>query len=76
MEDSQVSFLIDCFSRLEERLNRAPGKLNLEFFTKQSFIGLFVSENSEHFRFLSETVLQFGKEVAQRGKTIKLDKYN
>ncbi|XP_041379415.1 protein UBASH3A homolog [Gigantopelta aegis] len=73
-EDTQVSFLTDCFTKLEARLNKAPGKLNLDFFTNPSFIGLFLSENSEHFRFLSETVLHFGKEVAPFGITVGLPK--
>ncbi|XP_071093351.1 ubiquitin-associated and SH3 domain-containing protein B-like isoform X1 [Haliotis cracherodii] len=64
-EDNKVSYLTKCLSRLEDKLNKAPGKLTLDFFAQKSFIGLFVS--GPYFQYLQDVVTQFSEEVRKAG---------
>ncbi|KAL3856218.1 hypothetical protein ACJMK2_010995 [Sinanodonta woodiana] len=72
VEDSKVSVLKHALNKAESVLKQAPGSLQLDFFSQNNFIGLFVPDT--YFRYLSEVVSQFSAELKKAGISMETHK--
>uniref|UniRef100_A0A0L8HLA2 SH3 domain-containing protein n=1 Tax=Octopus bimaculoides TaxID=37653 RepID=A0A0L8HLA2_OCTBM len=63
-EDSKIPYLTKALNKLQEKLLKAPGHLELEFFSQVNFIGLLVQKC--YYDFLEEIVADYAEEIRKR----------
>ncbi|XP_036359529.1 protein UBASH3A homolog isoform X2 [Octopus sinensis] len=67
-EDSKIPYLTKALNKLQEKLLKAPGHLELEFFSQVNFIGLLVQKC--YYDFLEEIVADYAEEIRKVGVTM------
>lgn len=69
-EDNRIPYLTKALNRIQERLLKAPGHLELEFFSQVNFIGLFV--HKDYYDFLEDIVATYAEEIRKVGKSLSI----
>lgn len=76
VEDKKLPILTESIEALEPELQKAPGKLQFDFFShpQKGYIGLMASQNSPYNAFLEGILSRISSQVRSAGKliTIKL----
>lgn len=68
VEDSKARLVRDALNSLETLIPSSLGPIQLDFFSKNNFIGLFLQDN--FYKYFSELVSMFGKECKKHGKSV------
>lgn len=64
-EHNRIPYLTKALNRIQEKLLKAPGHLELEFFSQVNFIGLFV--HKDYYDFLEDIVAMYAEEIRKVG---------
>lgn len=68
VEDNKARLVRDALNSLETLIPSSLGPIQLDFFSKNNFIGLFLQDN--FYKYFSELVSMFGKECKKHGKSV------